>query len=139
MSVRTFGKLLGASLLAAPLGSLIGSIFVFPLFSQPSEIVIAILCSPIGMIVGAPFCLAGAIVTGIPATWPFRRIIFKHPRLSIFAYGAIGTVIGAALPLFGGAPEPTFLAVGGLYGAATAGAWTWALSFMREWLDPAGT
>ena len=139
MSLRTLGRLLGASLLAAPLGSLIGSMVVFPLFSEPWDIVIAILCSPVGMIVGAPFCLAGAIVIGIPATWPFRQIIFRHPRLSILAYGAIGAVIGAALLVFGGAPEPTLLAIGGLYGAASAGAWTWTLSFMREWLDPAGT
>ncbi|WP_158266229.1 hypothetical protein [Allosphingosinicella deserti] len=112
---------------------------MFPLFSEPWDMVIAILCAPVGMIVGAPFCLAGAIVIGIPATWPFRRIIFRHPRSSILAYGAIGAVIGAALWVFGGAAEPTFLAVGGLYGAASGGAWIWTLSFMREWLDPAGT
>lgn len=113
---------------AALLGSLSGAA-LYVIVETPSEQPLMALLGLTSLIALFGFLVSfvALLAVGIPLSWPFREIIYRHPLQSAALYGCLGSLLGLWITLLVGLAGQVTLIPALSIGGGTAVAWIWMM------------
>jgi len=97
-------RFIGIALAAALIGSLGGGLLytAYEVSRSSADLDLAAIPAFFGFVLLASFsglviAIPGALLVGVPLTWPFRRLIAVYPLPALLLYGPVGAAAGWGL------------------------------------------